>query len=107
MGYILNTKLLCILIEPSPVTNEEMQNAYVDFVEQVTTISRSETDYSKIYRLLNLTRIELVFNQYGQEKKCPKGSILTEGYSTSRIRNRFAETYISASQPIFRQYAIR
>lgn len=83
MGYILNTKLLSVLIEPSQVTNEEMQNAYEDFVEQVTSISRTETDYIEIFRLLNLTRIELVFNQYGQEKKCTKESILPKGYPAS------------------------
>lgn len=85
MGYILNTKLLSALTEPSQVANEEMQNAYEDFVEQVTTISRAETDYIEIFRLLNLTRIELVFNQYGQGKKCAKRSILPKGYSVSRI----------------------
>jgi hypothetical protein len=38
MNDILNTRLFSLLTEPSQeVTNEEMQNAYVDFVKQVET----------------------------------------------------------------------
>ena len=36
--------------------NEEIQNAYVDFVKQVETIS-FENDCAKIYRNLSITRI--------------------------------------------------
>jgi hypothetical protein len=49
MNDILNTRLFSLLAEPSQeVTNEEMQNAYVDFVKQVETLGQSETDYSAI-----------------------------------------------------------
>lgn len=55
------------------VTNDEMQNAYEEFIEHITVIGSSE-DYSNIFRMLNLTRIEITplqtMYQYGQGKKC-------------------------------------
>jgi hypothetical protein len=51
-----------------------MQSAYGSFMEQVRTVSQSEKDYSKIFRMLNDTRIELVgielLYRYGQGEKC-------------------------------------
>lgn len=35
-----------------------MQDAYEDFVKQIVTISHSE-DYTHVFRMLNLTRIEI------------------------------------------------
>ena len=35
-----------------------MQDAYENFVKQIVTISNSE-DYTHIFRMLNLTRIEI------------------------------------------------
>jgi len=50
-----------------------MQNAYEEFVKQIVTISSSE-DYSHIFRMLNLTRIEIAplkeLYQNGQGEKC-------------------------------------
>lgn len=43
------------------VTNEEMQNAYGCFMEQLKTVSQSEQNYSETFRMLNITRVELVF----------------------------------------------
>lgn len=40
------------------VINTEMQDAYEDFVKQIVTISNSE-DYTHVFRMLNLTRIEI------------------------------------------------
>ena len=40
------------------VINTEMQDAYEDFVKQIVTISHSE-DYTHVFRMLNLTRIEI------------------------------------------------
>ena len=55
------------------VTNTEMQDAYGEFVKHIVAISNSE-DYSYIFRMLNLTRIEIVplkeLYQYGQGEKC-------------------------------------
>ena len=52
-----------------------MKSAYGEFMEQIETVSQSEKTYPEIYRMLNNTRIELVFLQtfyrYEQEKKCP------------------------------------
>ena len=39
--------------------DEQMQNAYKSFVEQITTISQSQQSYPEVFRMLNRTRIEL------------------------------------------------
>lgn len=71
---LLKTKLFSLLSESSQVTNQEMQNAYGGFMEQVENTSQSEQIWDEIYRKLNLTRIELVsmelLYQYGQGEKC-------------------------------------
>lgn len=76
MNDLLKTRMFSLLSEPSPVTNEEMQSAYGCFMKQVRIVSESEQNYSEIYRILNITRIELLFIEslyrYEQGKKCPK-----------------------------------
>jgi hypothetical protein len=77
MWKMLYSRLFGLLSEPSQeVTNEQIQNAYGHFVEQVEAVSQSENNYAEIYRMLNNTRIELVFLQtlyrYGQGEKCPE-----------------------------------
>lgn len=88
MNELLKQRLFSLLTESSQVTNEKMQNAYGCFMEQVKTISQSEQDYSEVFRMLNITRVELVFIEllyrHEQEKKClkiclfPKGSIFCQ-----------------------------
>lgn len=51
-------ELFSLLSEVSQVTNEEIQNAYKHFMEQITAISQSEQSYHEIFRILNITRIE-------------------------------------------------
>jgi len=84
MNDLLKTKLFRLLTDTSQVTNEEMQSAYGCFIEQVEIISQSEQNYSDSYRMLNNTRIELVFLQslyrYEQEKKCPEISLSSQNY---------------------------
>ena len=50
-----------------------MQDAYGEFVKHIVAISNSE-DYSYIFRMLNLTRIEIAhlkeLYQCGQGEKC-------------------------------------
>ena len=50
-----------------------MQDAYEEFVKHTVTISNSE-DYAHVFRMLNLTRIEIAplkgLYQYGQGEKC-------------------------------------
>lgn len=69
-----NMRLFALLAEPSQITNEEMQNAYGDFIGHIKAVSNSD-DYSNIFRTLNLTRIELVSVEpafrYEQGGKCP------------------------------------
>lgn len=74
MNELLNTKLISLLSDTSQVTNDEMQVAYGCFRKQVGTVSQSESDYTKTFRMLNITRVELVFIEtlyrHGQGEKC-------------------------------------
>ncbi|TFD97950.1 hypothetical protein E2605_04855 [Dysgonomonas capnocytophagoides] len=76
MNELLKERLISLFSEPSQVTNQEMQCAYEYFIKRIENVNQSGNDCSKIYRILNSTRIELVsiqtFHQYEQEKKCPK-----------------------------------
>ena len=74
MNDLLQTRMFRLLFETSQeVINEEMQNAYGEFVEQIRTVSNGN-DYSTTYRILTATRIEIASLEttplYGQGKKC-------------------------------------
>lgn len=74
MNDFLQTRIFGLLSETSQgVTNEEMQNAYGEFVEQIRTVSNGN-DYSTTYRILVTTRIEIASlgatPLYGQGEKC-------------------------------------
>lgn len=74
MNDLSKTRIIILLTDSSQkVTNTEMQDAYGEFVKHIVAISNSE-DYSYIFRMLNLTRIEIVplkeLYQYGQGEKC-------------------------------------
>ena len=74
MNYLLQTRIFGLLSETSQeVINEEMQNAYGEFVEQIRTVSNGN-DYSTTYRILTATRIEIASLEttplYGQGEKC-------------------------------------
>jgi hypothetical protein len=76
MNDLLNTRLFSLLSEPSQeVTNEEMQNAYGDFVEHVKAVSDSGNNTTAL-RTLNVTRIELAalepFHRYEQGENALK-----------------------------------
>lgn len=59
MNELLGMRFLRLLSETSQeVTNEEMQNAYEEFLEYIENVSNG-TDYSVIYRTLTATRIEI------------------------------------------------
>lgn len=79
MNELLKTRMFSLLSESSQVTNEEMQNAYGGFMEQLRTVSQPEIDYSEVFRILDTTRIELAFlkslirNEQGE--KCPEISL--------------------------------
>lgn len=53
-------ELFSLLSENSHVTDEQMQNAYKSFVEQITTISQSQQSYPEVFRMLNRTRKEMM-----------------------------------------------
>ena len=74
MNDLLQTRLFRLLSGTSQeVTNEEMQNAYGEFVEKIRTVS-NENDFSTTYRILVATRIEIASLEiaplYGQGEKC-------------------------------------
>ena len=74
MNDLLQTRIFRLLSETSQeVTNQEMQNAYGEFVEQIRIVGDGN-DYSTIYRILTATRIEIASLEtaplYGQGEKC-------------------------------------
>ena len=74
MYDLLETKFFSLLADTSQeVTNEEMQNAYGKFIEQIRMVSNGN-DYSTPYRILVATRIEIASLEtaplYGQGEKC-------------------------------------
>lgn len=85
----MNMELFSLLSDTSPVTNQEIKNAYGCFVEHMKAVSQSENTYPEIYRMLNNTRIELVFLQtiyrYEQGKKRPKIRLSQKIYTVYRI----------------------
>jgi hypothetical protein len=84
---LLKERLIRLLSEPTQVTNEEIQHAYGCFMEQLKLASQSERNYSNVFRMLNATRIELVFLQslyrYDQGEKCLKNSLYSENCHVS------------------------
>ena len=74
MNELLGMRFLRLLSESSQeVTNEKMQDAYGEFVEQIRIVGDGN-DYSTIYRILTATRIEIASLEtaplYGQGVKC-------------------------------------
>lgn len=56
---LFKTELFNLLMNNSQqVTNHEMQQAYENFIVEMTSLNQSDKDYQLIYRSLNLTRIE-------------------------------------------------
>lgn len=82
MNDLLKMRLFSLLTGTSPVPNDEIQSAYVEFIEEVKFLNQSESDYQTVFRSLNLTRVELIFLQplleYEQGKKCAYKSIYTK-----------------------------
>lgn len=73
MNDLLRTRFFILLADTSQkVINTEMQDAYEEFVKHTVTISNSE-DYAHVFRMLNLTRIEIAplkgLYQYEQGEK--------------------------------------
>lgn len=74
MNELLGMRFLRLLSESSQeITNEKMQDAYGEFVEQIRIVGDGN-DYSTIYRILTATRIEIASLEtaplYGQGEKC-------------------------------------
>ena len=74
MNDLLQMRMFGLLSETSQeVSNEEMQNAYGEFVEQIRIVGDGD-DYSTTYRIFVATRIEIASLEtaplYGQGGKC-------------------------------------
>ena len=74
MNDLLQTRIFRLLSETSQeVTNEELQNAYGEFLSKIEVVSVEES-YSTTYRTLTATRIEIASLEtaplYGQGGKC-------------------------------------
>jgi hypothetical protein len=74
MNDLSKTRIIILLTDSSQkVTDTEMQDAYDEFIRCIATIDSSK-DNSNIFRMLNLTRIEIAplkeLYQYGQGEKC-------------------------------------
>ena len=59
MNDLTTKEFFRLLSEPSQVSNKEIQVSYESFVKHIEETSSSETDYSKVFRLLNHSRIEI------------------------------------------------
>jgi hypothetical protein len=60
MNGLLNQKFFRLLSEPSQVSNaSRCKLLMMHLLKEFTEISSSEEDYSKVFRLLNHSRIEL------------------------------------------------
>lgn len=104
MNDLLQTRIFGLLNETSQeITNEEMQNAYGEFIHQVRTMS-NENDYSTIYRILVATRIEIASLEtaplYGQGENALKNcSYKNIGYNQCRIRTVQSENPVPKPIP--------
>ncbi len=83
MNDLLKERIFRLLSESVHITKEEIQLAYEDFVVQVDKLNQTESDYSIIFRVLNLTRIEFnslgLFSFYEEGGKCAKKLIPSKG----------------------------
>lgn len=82
MNELLQTRMFSLLSESSQEsTNEQMKNAYENFMEQLKEVSDTK-DNATALRTLNITRIELdsleTFHRYEQGKKCSKINVSTQ-----------------------------
>lgn len=82
MEKLFKTMLFILLSDSLLVANDEMQSAYVEFIEEVKTQTQLGTEYIQLFRLLNLTRIEFKTLQtqilYEQGEKCASKSLLSK-----------------------------
>ena len=79
MNELIKTRLFAILSEPSQrVLTNELENAYVDFEQDIRATCDSG-DRTSVYRCLNAARIEFVhldsLYQYGLGEKYDKKSL--------------------------------
>ena len=74
MKQFQNQRLISLFTESLQVSNEEIRNAYEDFVEHVGEMCDYETNNSVLFRMLYFyrTEFELIKSNflYDQEKKC-------------------------------------
>ena len=83
---IFKTEFFGLLTENSQVTNDEMRNAYVQFIAHMEAVNSSK-DHATVFRTLNISRIEVAHLQtvFRHEKgeKCPEINVSAKGYIVS------------------------
>ena len=85
MKELVKTVFLTFMSDNSMnVTNNEIKNAYENFVAEVSALNQTGSDYGIVFRSLKLTRIEFQSLQtqilYEQGEKCPKISLFAESH---------------------------
>lgn len=74
MNDLTETEFFTLLSNHNQVSSTQFQNAYGKFTEQLKSLNRPENEYTAIYRVLNVTRIELAslshHFRYEQGEKC-------------------------------------
>lgn len=77
MNDLANKKFFRLLSGSSQVEISVIQDAYESYVEQITAMCNTESDYSKVFRFLNHSVIEfysLAKVQHSEVKKGGKSS---------------------------------
>lgn len=74
MNNLNETEFFILLSSPKQIANTKIQYAYEKFTEEIKKLNQPENEYTTIYRMLNLTRIELVslsnHFRYEEGEKC-------------------------------------
>ena len=84
MNNLMKTEFFSLVTESSQeVTNNEMRNAYAQFIAHMEAVNSSE-DHATVFRTLNISRIEVAHLQtvfrHEQGKKCPEINVSAKGF---------------------------
>ena len=75
MNDLTEIEFFSLLSDSKQIEDIQIKNAYEKFTEQIAKLNQPDEKYTTIYRMLNMTRIEIVslqsHFQYEQGGKCP------------------------------------
>lgn len=103
MNDLTETEFFILLSERNQIEDIQIKNAYGKFTEQIKKLNQPDEKYATIYRMLNITRVEIVslqsHFQYEQGGKCAYKSVSAKSnrffrFRTSSLREsiRFSRT---------------